>query len=465
MNRYEEFLKSKMIQVKPTGFECDDRNPNLFDWQNDVVRWALRKGKCAIFSDCGSGKSRMQLWWAQKVHEHENRPILILAPLAVTQQTKREGLACGVDVKVVRDQSECGDGINITNYEMLAHFDAREFCAVVLDESSIIKHKEGKTRQMIQDMFEKTPFKLCCTATPSPNDYMELGTHSQFLGVMKQTEMLATFFVHDGGETQSWRLKRHAEKKFFEWVSGWACCFRRPQDLGYEQEGYELPELRVHEESVESKGTELIDGQMMMFAPVGKTLLERRSARRNSLADRVAKAAEIANSTDEQVLVWCDLNSESKALTKAIDGAVEVEGSMPLEQKEAGIVGFLTGENRVLVSKPSIAGFGINAQNAHIEIFVGLSDSFEQYYQAVRRCWRYGQMKPVDVYIIISDAEGAVKENIARKQANAERMTDELIDFTKEFLKNDLRQTTRDVDEYYAFEKMEVPEWIRTEAA
>lgn len=465
MNEYETFLKKKMLMVKPTGFETSDTNPALFDWQNDVVRWALRKGKCAIFSDCGSGKSRMQLQWAQEVHKHEGRPVLILAPLAVTQQTRREGEKCGIRVTVVRDQSECADGINITNYEMLSHFDAGQFAGVVLDESSIIKHKDGKTRQMIQDMFEGTKFKLCCTATPAPNDFMELGTHAQFLGVMKQTEMLATFFVHDGGETQSWRLKRHAEKKFFEWVAGWACCFRRPQDLGYEQDGYELPELRVHEITVESKGTELVNGQMMMFAPVGKTLLERRSARRNSLTERVEAAAEIANGTDEQVLVWCDLNSESKALTAAIRGAVEVEGTMDMEDKEAGIVGFLNGENRVLVSKPSIAGFGINAQNAHIEIFVGLSDSFEQYYQAVRRCWRFGQKRPVDVYIIISDAEGAVKANIQRKQADAERMTDGLIAFTKEYLQSDLRQTKRDVDEYYAFERMEVPEWIRTESA
>ena len=465
MNEYEQFLKRKAIQVQPCGFECTEVNPDLFGWQNDVVHWALRKGKSAIFSDCGSGKSRMQLQWAQKVHEHEQGPVLILAPLAVTQQTKREGQKCGIEVAVVRDQSECTDGINITNYEMLGHFDAEKFAGVVLDESSIIKHKDGKTRKMIQDMFENTRFKLCCTATPAPNDYMELGTHAQFLGVMKQTEMLATFFVHDGGETQSWRLKGHAEKKFFEWVSGWACCFRRPQDLGYEMEGYELPELRVHEITVESKGTELVNGQMMLFAPVGKTLLERRSARRNSMEDRVEKAAEIANGTEEQVLVWCDLNAESKALKNAIRDSVEVEGSMELEEKEAGIIGFLSGKNRVLVSKPSIAGFGINAQNAHIEIFVGLSDSFEQYYQAVRRCWRFGQKKPVDVYIIISDAEGAVKANIQRKQADAERMTGELIEFTKEFLKSDLRKTSRDVDEYYAFEEMEVPEWIRTEAS
>ena len=461
---YHEFIKNKAIVYQPSGFECTERNENLFGWQNDVVRWALRKGKCAIFSDCGTGKTRMLLQWASMVHKHENRAVLILAPLAVAQQTKEEGVLCGIDVKVVRDQSECENGLNITNYEMLQHFDASFFCGVVLDESSIIKHKDGKTRQMIQDMFEETAYKLCCTATPAPNDFMELGTHAQFLGVMKQTEMLATFFVHDGGETQNWRLKGHAEKKFFEWVAGWAACFKRPQDLGYEEEGYELPDLRIHEETVESTSTELIDGQMMMFAPVGKTLLERRSARRNSLQDRVNRAAEIANATGEQVLVWCDLNSESKALTEAINGAVEVEGSMSLEEKEKGITGFLKGENRVLVSKPSIAGFGINAQNAHIEIFVGLSDSFEAYYQAVRRCWRFGQDKPVDVYIIISDAEGAVKENIQRKQRDAERMTDELIGFTREFLQSDLKQTKRDVDEYYAFEQMEVPEWMRTTA-
>ena len=461
---YQEFIKSKAIIYQPSGFDCTERNKNLFGWQNDVVRWALRKGKCAIFSDCGTGKTRMLLQWADMVRKHENKAVLILAPLAVAQQTRAEGQKCGIDVKVVRDQSECENGLNITNYEMLQHFDASEFCGVVLDESSIIKHKDGKTRQMIQDMFEETKYKLCCTATPAPNDFMELGTHAQFLGVMKQTEMLATFFVHDGGETQNWRLKGHAEKKFFEWVAGWAACFKRPQDLGYAEEGYELPELRIHEETVESTSTELIDGQMMMFAPVGKTLLERRSARRNSLLDRVNRAAEIANATKEQVLVWCDLNSESKALTEAIRDAVEVEGSMSLEEKEKGITGFLTGENRVLVSKPSIAGFGINAQNAHIEIFVGLSDSFEAYYQAVRRCWRFGQEKPVDVYIIISDAEGAVKENIQRKQRDAERMTDELIGFTREFLKSDLKQTKRDVDEYYAFEQMEVPEWLKTTA-
>ena len=462
---YEEFLKTKALTVEPCGFECDERNPKLFDWQNDVVRWALRKGKAAVFSDCGTGKTAISLQWAAMVHQRENKPLLILAPLAVTQQTKREGEKFGIEVHPVRDQSECVNGINITNYEMLPHFDPSHFVAVILDESGCIKHKEAKTRMMLQEMFRDTKYKLCLTATPAPNDYMELGTHAEFLGVMKQTEMLATFFVHDGGETQKWRLKGHAESKFFEWVAGWAACFKRPQDIGYEEEGYDLPELRMHDVIVQSTKTELADGQTMLFAPIGNTLLERRSARKNSLEDRVAKAAEIANGTDEQVLVWCDLNSESKALTKAINGAVEVEGSMPLEEKEAGIVGFLTGKYRVLVSKPSIAGFGINAQNACKEIFVGLSDSFEQMYQAIRRCWRFGQTKPVDVWIVTSDAEGAVRQNIERKQADAERMTDELVKFTKEFLKSDLKQTKRDVDEYYAFERMVIPGWLKSETA
>lgn len=237
---YEEFLKSKAITVQPCGFDCTDRNPKLFDWQNDVVRWALRKGKAAIFAGCGNGKTACQLWWAQKVHEHAEGNILILAPLAVAQQTKREGEKFGVPVTVCRSQADVKPGVNITNYEMLQHFDPDQFVGIVLDESSILKQKMGKTSLNLREVFANTKYKLCCTATPSPNDFMELGTHAEFLGVMKQTEMLATFFVHDGGETQKWRLKGHAEKKFFEWVAGWACCFNRPQDIGYQESGYEL---------------------------------------------------------------------------------------------------------------------------------------------------------------------------------------------------------------------------------
>ena len=402
----------------------------------------------------------MQLQWAKQVSEHTGKPVLILAPLAVAQQTRREGEKFDVPVTVCRTQRDVIDGVNITNYEMAEHFKAETFSGVVLDESSILKDYSSKTRQLLTDMFQDTPYKLCCTATPAPNDYKELGTHAQFCNIMTQTEMLSTFFCHDGGNTSQWRLKGHAESKFFEWVAGWACCLTSPADLEYDGTGFNLPELRIHE--VETKSNSLMDsdGQMMLMAKATQDLQARRQARRSSLADRVAAAAEIANGTDEQVLVWCDLNDESSALTDVIDGAVEVRGSQSAEYKERAMNGFTTGENRVLVSKPSIAGWGMNWQQCSKMIFVGLSDSFEAYYQAVRRCWRFGQKKPVDVYIVISDAEGCVKENIERKQRDAERMTSELVRFTKNILAADLHHTVRMSESYYALERMEIPEWL-----
>lgn len=418
------------------------------------------KGKACIFADCGLGKTPMQLQWAQMVAEHTNKPVLILAPLAVAQQTKREGEKFDVSVNVCRTQSDVMPGVNITNYEMIEHFDPAEFDGIVLDESSILKDYSSKTRQLLTDMFHDTPYKLCCTATPAPNDFKELGTHAQFCNIMSQTEMLATFFCHDGGNTSQWRLKGHAEAKFFEWVAGWACCLTNPSDLGYDGSDFILPELRLHEVTTESEALEDTDGQFMLMAKTGLSLQERRQARRNSMSDRVTAAADIANATNDQVLVWCDLNDESEQLTNAINGAVEVRGSHSPEYKTSAMNGFSDGTNRVLVSKPSIAGWGMNWQQCSKMIFVGLSDSFEAYYQAVRRCWRFGQKKPVDVYIIISDAEGCVRENIQRKQADTERMTSELVKFTKDILSSDLHHTVRMSEDYYAFEKMEVPEWL-----
>lgn len=461
---YKDFLQSKQIRSVAVGFESSNRNPKLFNWQSDIVNWSLKKGKSAIFADCGLGKTAMQLEWARQVCEHTGENVLILAPLAVGKQMQREGEKFDIGVTVCRDMDDVRHGVNITNYEMLSHFDPSKFVGIVLDESSILKHQGGKTRQMLNDAFEGTPYKLCCTATPAPNDFMELGNHAQFLGAMTQSEMLATFFVHDGGDTAKWRLKGHAESKFFEWVAGWACCLTRPQDLGYEQSGYDLPALRVHE--VQTKSNNLCDstGQMRLIADTCQTLNERRDARRESINDRVKAASEIANSTDEQVLVWCDLNAESNALAQAIKGSVEVQGSDSIQYKESAMMGFTEGTNRVLVSKPKIAGFGMNWQNCHKVIFVGLSDSFEAYYQAVRRCWRFGQNNPVDVYIVISDAEGAVKANIERKQNDAERMTRELVGYTKEILKADIRHTVRMTEDYYALTRMEVPKWIRSVA-
>ena len=458
---YIEFLYSKKIEVPPCGFEPSDINPKLFGWQNDIVRWNVKKGKSCIFSDCGTGKTGMQLQFGKEVSEHTGMPVLIAAPLAVTHQTKAESQKFGTgEVTVCRTQADVRNGINITNYEMLEHFDAEAFAGIILDESSILKHHDSKTRHLITDMFRETPYKLCCTATPSPNDYTELGTHAEFLGIMTQPEMLSTFFTHDGGDTSKWRLKGHAKDKFFEWVASWACCLTKPQDLGYEQGGYDLPPLNVSEIVVKSSALVDGDGQEMLFAPVTQTLNERRAARRDSLSDRVRAAAEIANSTDEQVLVWCDLNAESEALTQAINGAVEVKGSDSSTYKENAMMGFTDGTNRVLVSKASIAGFGMNWQNCHKMIFVGLSDSFEAYYQAVRRCWRFGQTSPVDVYIIISDAEGAVRANIMRKQQDAQRMTAELVKYTKDILQAEIHETTRMSQSYITTERMEMPKWI-----
>jgi hypothetical protein len=294
---------------------------------------------------------------------------------------------------------------------------------------------------------------------------MELGNHSEFLGVMSRSEMLATFFVHDGSDTAKWRLKGHAEDKFWEWIASWACVIKSPADLGYDQAGYDLPPLNVHEHIVKSNNYINGEGQILMFAEVAQTLNDRRAARKNSLEDRVRMAAEIANSTSEQILVWCDLNDESAALTKQIKGAVEVKGADTNQHKIDTMTGFSKGDVRCLVSKPSIAGWGMNWQNCSKMIFVGLSDSFEAYYQAVRRCWRFGQKNLVDVHIITSEAEGAVKANIERKQADAERMTQELIKHTQEILSADIRQTSRITTDYIARKKMIVPSWIKEESA
>lgn len=460
MDEYYDFLSKKCISVQPSGFESKAVNERLFEWQTDIVRWCLRKGKSSIFSDCGSGKTAMQLQFAQEVVEHENAPVLILAPLAVSKQTQREGVKFGIDVNICREQADAIKGINITNYEMLHRFNPAEYKGIVLDESSILKHHDSKTRHALTRAFEPTPYKLCCTATPAPNDFMELGTHSQFMGVMSQTEMLSTFFIHDGGDTSKWRLKGHAESKFFEWVASWACCMTRPQDLGYEQDGYDLPELRVREVVVQSDMADR-NGQLMFIAPTAQGLLERRRARRDSMEKRIARAVEIANSTGEQVLIWCDLNDESAGCTASINGAVEVRGSMNAESKEDAMLGFSDGTHRVLVSKPSIAGWGMNWQQCHKMIFVGLSDSFEAYYQAIRRCWRFGQEYPVDVDIIISDAEGAVRANIERKQRDAERMTAELVRYTKEYLRADIRRTARLSEAYATKEIMRIPDWLK----
>jgi len=458
---YEEFLKGKAKMAVASGFDYprDRLNGMLFEWQKDIVLWALRKGKCALFEDCGMGKTPQQLEWARIVSAHERKPVLILAPLAVSEQTKREGEKFGIIVTICRTQADVRDGVNITNYEMLEHFEPGAFCGVVLDESSILKHHDSKTRGMIIEAFDRTPYKLACTATPAPNDHMELCNHAEFMNVMTRTEMLSTFFVHDGGETTKWRLKGHAESEFWRWMSTWALTLTAPSDVGYPDDGFKLPPLRMHEITVESEAGEAADGQMMLIPGIARTLNDRRKARRDSLNDRVASAAEIANAPG-QCLVWCDLNAESAALTQMINGAVEVKGADSREDKSSRMNGFTDGSVRCLVSKPSIAGFGMNWQNCHRMIFVGLSDSYEMFYQAVRRCWRFGQEHEVDVYVIISEEEGAVKANIERKEDDARRMVNEMTKYARQSIDNELRNMRRNHDRYAPVAEMIIPDWM-----
>lgn len=462
---YKEFLQSKQTQTKPTGFDVDigELNDNAFEWQKSIVKWALKKGKAALFEDCGLGKTLQQLMWAYQVHIRTKQPVLILAPLAVANQTKNEGVKFGISVNICRNQKDVVNGINITNYEMIDHFTPDIFSGVVLDESSILKNSTGATRIALTDKFKNTPYKLCCTATPAPNDFMEIGNHAEFLGIMTQVEMLATYFVHDGKDTSKWRLKGHAKDKFFEWIASWACCMTSPRDLGYETDGYDLPPLTIHEIQVESNSKENEYGQMMFFANVAGSLSERRKARKESLELRVEQAKKIVENTAGQSIVWCDYNDESELLSKEIPESVEVKGADTDEHKKASMIDFANGKIKVLISKPKIAGWGMNWQNCNTVIFCGLSDSFESYYQAVRRCWRYGQKKPVDVYIITSDAEISVKQNVERKQREAQQMTDELVKFTKDIVSCEIRETIRITENYIAVENMIIPDWLRSE--
>lgn len=448
---YLEFLKSKRFVLESSGFDIDksELNHMLYEFQKDIVRWALKKGKACIFADCGLGKTPMQLSWAYQVHKHTDGKILILAPLAVADQTKREAEKFGYAAKVVEKQEDCISGINITNYEKLDRFVANEFVGIVLDESSILKSYSGKVRTAIIQNFHEVPYKLACTATPAPNDYMELGNHSEFCGVMTRAEMLSMFFVHDGGETSKWRLKGHAEDVFWQWLATFSVFVDNPNNIGYDIDGYNLPPINIKEI--------IVDGD----APAAETLTltERRRARKDSLQLRCEQAAELVNNSDEQWLVWCDLNDESHKLHELITDSVEVQGSDKDTHKSSSMLNFSKGEVKCLVTKPKIAGFGMNWQNCHNMIFTGLSDSYEQFYQALRRCWRFGQENPVNVYIIISAKEGCVKENIERKQTDFLKMQSEMTELTKEITKKELRSTCRISTPYEPHIKMELPKW------
>lgn len=456
---YADFIMSKKIQHKSAGIDVSREvlASGLFDFQKDLVQWALKKGRAALFTATGTGKSMMQSEWANQVANHTGGNVLILAPLAVSRQTVDEAAKIGVAINLCRKSDDVKPGVNITNYEMLHHFDHAVFDGVVLDESSILKSFAGKYRQLITESFEQTPFRLSASATPAPNDYMEFGTQAEFLGVLSRSEMLSCFFIHDGGDTSKWRLKGHGKHKFWEWLASWAAVLEKPSDLGYENGAYDLPELRIHEEMILSDTPQ----EGCLFVAEARNLAEQRAARRQTLADRVAKCAEIVNHSSGQFLVWCNMNDESSMLTKSIEGAVEVTGSDHNDHKERSMLDFAAGKIRVLVSKPSICGMGMNFQSCSQMAFVGLSHSFEQYYQAVRRCWRFGQDRPVDVYIITSDLEGAVKANVLRKEQDAERMIGEMVGYTRDLMQREVRQTVREVSLYEPEKTMRIPAWLK----
>lgn len=455
--KYQEFLKTKEYHYENTGFDIDisDLNSNLFDFQKQIVKWALKKGRCALFLDTGLGKTICQLEFANQVCKKENGRALILAPLAVSRQTKSEGEKFGIEVNICRTQSDVKDGINITNYEMLKHFNPDEFICVVLDESSILKASLGKMSNKIIDIFRFTKYKLACTATPSPNDYTEFGNHCEFLNIMSRTEMLATFFINDAKEGQ-WRMKRHAESKFWEWLASWAMVVKNPKDIGYPDDRYNLPKLNISHIIVDSK---VAKGQLI--PSVAKSLQERRQARKDSIIDRVNVVGNLIKDMDS-CLIWVDYNDESAYIKKSFN-ITEVKGADTDEHKESSMLGFANGDIRFLVSKPSICGFGMNFQKCHNMIFCGISDSYEKFYQAVRRCYRFGQENEVNVYVIISRRELSVLNNIKKKQEQHDKMSYEMVERTSEILKNEIHSTTKITEDYTADLSVVLPIWLKTE--
>jgi superfamily II DNA or RNA helicase len=450
---YESFLTAKLPRVPPVGFMPGPFTAQLFPFQQDIVKLACRRGRFCVWADCGMGKTAMQLEWAHQVVTQTNRPVLILAPIAVSHQTLREAEKFGIPgAHVVRRPEDIPEDarIVVTNYERLHLFDPSWFIGVVLDESSILKSYDGKTRTAILDAFRETPYRLACSATPAPNDYMELGNHAEFVGVMTRVEMLAMFFTHDGGDTSQWRLKGHAADRFWEWVCTWAITLRKPSDLGYADAGFALPDLSIVDHVLDTvqEATTNDDGQAALFAVEAKSLGEQRQVQRASLAARVARACALANATAEQVLVYCHLNDESAALAAGIVGAVEVTGSDNDAHKESALLAFQEGRVRVLVSKPTICGFGMNFQSCAQVIFVGLSHSYESFYQSIRRCWRFGQTRPVQAHVIYDWAEGAVVDNLRRKERESAEMAEAMVATMRSTSMHDLEQTTRQAATY-----------------
>ncbi len=443
---YESFIADKYVIDPPMGFTADESlYPDaMFPHQRVSVTWACKRARSALFLDTGLGKTLAQLAWADQVVKHTGQSVLILAPLAVSRQTQREGSQFGIKCSIADHQSDItNSGIWITNYEKTHHFDSMHFSGIVLDESSILKGMNGKLRRLITDTFALTPYRLSCTATPSPNDYMELGTQSEFLGIMTQVEMLAMFFIHDGSDTSKWRLKGHGKTKFWEWLASWAIFLSNPRDLGFDGSGYDLPPIKYHEYIIET------EPENSLFVDVAQSLLDRNKARKASIEQRCRKAADIVNNLLTPSVVWCHLNAESALLKTLINDGVEVKGSDHPTHKEISMIDFSDGKIKALITKPKIAGFGMNWQKSRHCVFVGLSDSWESFYQAIRRQWRFGQENTVHVHIVSADTEGAVVANIRRKDAQHAEMQSAMMSRVGHIMRTNVIGATVDTTDYH----------------
>lgn len=426
---YQSYIESKRMEFKPCGFSVQESalHPALYDFQRAIVRWALGRGRAAIWADCGMGKTLMQLEWARNIKGR----VLILAPLAVARQTVAEAKKIDLPISYIRTPAEWTGQVAITNYERLDSFDDFPLEGVVLDESSILKSFDGATRRKLIERFSDVPYRLACTATPAPNDFLELGNHAQFLGIMSWQEMAAMFFVHDqqakggnhGDMTGAWRLKGHAEDDFWKWLVTWGVFIKRPSDIGFDDARFKLPALNIEQSIVKTD----VKPDGFLFAAGLHGIQERASVRKGTTDDRVKRVADLIAETSGQWIAWCGLNDEGRKLADLVPDSILVEGDDEPEVKAGALLDFAAGKHRVLITKPRIAGFGMNFQNCANMAFVGLSDSYEAYYQCIRRCWRYGQKKPVRAVIVVSELEEGIVSNVKRKEYDAERMSEEMV--------------------------------------
>lgn len=443
---YQEFIRSKVRSAKPKGFEVTvgDLPSMLKPWQAECVRWALRQGRAALFEDTGLGKTFQQLAWADQVYKRDGRPVVVHTPVGIRAQTKREAEKFGITslVAVVDEPSEIVDGINLINYEKLHKFDSSIWGGVVLDESQILKNFTGKTKQLLIDSYRATPYRLACTATPAPNDHKELGNHADFLGIMPSNEMLSRWFINDTMNAGGYRLKKHAQKDFWRWVTSWAVCLSKPSDMGGDDAGYVLPRLTVERHIVEVAYDGQADGFLFDVEGISATNIHEEKRRTN--VERAKRVAEIVKQSAMPVLVWCYTDYESSELMKHLPNATEVRGSMPEKKKQDLLFGFAQGDFPILVTKPSIAGIGLNFQICATQIFASLSFSFEEYYQAVRRSWRFGQKNPVTIHIIGGNADGNIEKSIGRKESEHELMQRSMADVMKQFGLSNQTELMRD---------------------